>query len=54
MEDQELEPLYVKRRNELKQLVASMIKPKIVQARTLSGKEFVSFLGQVILVCVYY
>ena len=26
-----------------------MIKPKVVQGRTLNGKEFVSFLGQVIL-----
>ncbi|KAI4985758.1 hypothetical protein ZWY2020_018388 [Hordeum vulgare] len=35
-------------RDELKQLVASMIKPKIVQGRTLNGKEFVSFLGQIL------
>jgi hypothetical protein len=49
MEDQELDPLYVKRKDELKQIVASMVKPKIVQGRTLNGKEFVSFLGQVIL-----
>uniref|UniRef100_R7W379 Guanylate-binding protein 4 n=1 Tax=Aegilops tauschii TaxID=37682 RepID=R7W379_AEGTA len=48
LEDQELEPLYVQRRDELKQLVASMIKPKIVQGRTLNGKEFVSFLGQIL------
>ncbi|KAE8777241.1 guanylate-binding protein 4-like [Hordeum vulgare] len=48
LEDQELEPLYVRRRDELKQLVASMIKPKIVQGRTLNGKEFVSFLGQIL------
>jgi hypothetical protein len=49
MEDQEFDPLYVKRKDELKQIVASMVKPKIVQGRTLNGKEFVSFLGQVIL-----
>lgn len=48
MEDQELEPLYVQRRDELKQLVVSMIKPKLVQGRTLNGKEFVSFLGQIL------
>ncbi|KAM3279160.1 hypothetical protein ACQJBY_046460 [Aegilops geniculata] len=48
LKDQELEPLYVQRRNELKQLVASMVKPKIVQGRTLNGKEFVSFLGQIL------
>ena len=47
MEDKELEPLYVKRREQLKQLVASIIKPKIVQGKTLSGKDFVSFLQQV-------
>ena len=49
MEDQELDPLYVKKRDQLKEVVASMIKPKIVQGRTLNGTEFVSFLGQVIL-----
>jgi hypothetical protein len=49
MEDQEFDPLYVKRKDELKQIVASMVKPKIVQGRTLNGKVFVSFLGQVIL-----
>uniref|UniRef100_A0A804Q5X4 GB1/RHD3-type G domain-containing protein n=1 Tax=Zea mays TaxID=4577 RepID=A0A804Q5X4_MAIZE len=47
MEDQELDPLYVKKRDQLKEVVASMIKPKIVQGRTLNGTEFVSFLGQV-------
>lgn len=48
MEDEELDPLYVERRDALKQLVASMIKPKLVQGRTLNGKEFVSFLGQIL------
>uniref|UniRef100_A0A0A9CR99 Guanylate-binding protein/Atlastin C-terminal domain-containing protein n=1 Tax=Arundo donax TaxID=35708 RepID=A0A0A9CR99_ARUDO len=48
MEDQELDPWYVKRRDQLKQIVASMVKPKIVQGRTLNGKEFVSFLGQIL------
>lgn len=47
MEDKELDPLYVKRREQLKQVIASIIKPKIVQGRTLNGKEFVSFLQQV-------
>ncbi|XP_008643532.1 uncharacterized protein [Zea mays] len=47
MEDKELEPLYVKRREQLKQLVSSIVKPKIVQGRTLNGKDFVSFLQQV-------
>ncbi|XP_062187604.1 uncharacterized protein LOC133890956 isoform X2 [Phragmites australis] len=48
MEDQELDPLYVKRRDQLKQIVAAMIKPKIVQGRTLNGTEFVSFLGKIL------
>jgi len=48
MEDQELDPLYVKKRDQLKEVVASMIKPKIVQGRILNGTEFVSFLGQIL------
>ncbi|CAD6220864.1 unnamed protein product [Miscanthus lutarioriparius] len=48
MEDQELDLLYVKKRDQLKEVVASMIKPKIVQGRTLNGTEFVSFLGQIL------
>ena len=47
MEDKELEPLYVTRREQLKQVVGSIIKPKFVQGKTLNGKEFVSFLQQV-------
>jgi hypothetical protein len=47
MGDKELEPLYVERREQLKKLVASIIKPKIVQGKTLNGKDFVSFLQQV-------
>uniref|UniRef100_A0A0E0DS13 GB1/RHD3-type G domain-containing protein n=1 Tax=Oryza meridionalis TaxID=40149 RepID=A0A0E0DS13_9ORYZ len=48
MDDQELDPLYIERRDELKQIVTSMIKPKLVQGRTLNGKEFVSFLRQIL------
>nr|CAB3455851.1 unnamed protein product [Digitaria exilis] len=48
LEDQELDPLYLERRDQLKQIVSSMIKPKIVQGRTLNGTEFVSFLGQIL------
>ncbi|EER93294.1 guanylate-binding protein 4 isoform X2 [Sorghum bicolor] len=48
MEDKELEPLYVKRREQLKQLVSSIVKPKIVQGRTLNGKDFASFLQQIL------
>ncbi|XP_048442932.1 guanylate-binding protein 4 isoform X1 [Pyrus x bretschneideri] len=48
MKDGELDPLYVKKKEQLKQLVSSIIRPKIVQGRTLSGKEFVSFLEQIL------
>nr|CAB3452129.1 unnamed protein product [Digitaria exilis] len=48
LEDQELDPLYLERRDQLKQIVSSMIKPKVVQGRTLNGTEFVSFLGQIL------
>lgn len=48
MKDGELDPLYVKKREQLKDLVASIIRPKIVQGKTLNGKEFVSFLEQIL------
>ncbi|MED6182082.1 hypothetical protein PIB30_025319 [Stylosanthes scabra] len=48
MKDGDLEPLYVKRREQLKELVSSIIRPKIVQGKSLNGKEFVSFLEQVL------
>ncbi|KAG8098545.1 hypothetical protein GUJ93_ZPchr0013g35957 [Zizania palustris] len=48
MDDKELDHLYVERRDQLKQVVASITKPKIVQGKTLNGKEFVSFLQQII------
>ncbi|KAM0872670.1 hypothetical protein ACQ4PT_038541 [Festuca glaucescens] len=48
MDDKELDPLYVRRREELKQVVGSIIKPKFVQGKTLNGKEFVSFLEQIL------
>lgn len=47
MMDSELDPLYVKKREQLKKVVASMIRPKIVQGKHLNGKEFVSFMEQV-------
>ncbi|KAJ6931222.1 hypothetical protein NC652_014654 [Populus alba x Populus x berolinensis] len=46
MKDGELDPMYVKKRDQLKELVASIIRPKIVQGRPLNGKEFVAFLEQ--------
>ncbi|KAL9318460.1 hypothetical protein ACSQ67_014977 [Phaseolus vulgaris] len=48
MKDVELDQLYIKRREQLKELVASIISPKIVQGKTLTGKEFVSFLKQIL------
>ncbi|OVA05358.1 Guanylate-binding protein [Macleaya cordata] len=48
MKDGELDPIYVKRREQLKELVASIIRPKIVQSKPLNGKEFVSFLEQIL------
>ncbi|XP_065002420.1 uncharacterized protein LOC103982985 isoform X3 [Musa acuminata AAA Group] len=46
MKDAELDPLYVQNREQFKQLVASIIRPKIVQGKTLNGKEFIAFLKQ--------
>lgn len=47
MKDSELDPSYVKKREQLKEVVSSIIRPKIVQGKALNGKEFVSFLEQV-------
>ncbi|CAL9088445.1 unnamed protein product [Musa textilis] len=46
MKDTELDPLYVQNREQFKQFVASIIRPKIVQGKTLNGKEFIAFLKQ--------
>nr|XP_016513869.1 PREDICTED: guanylate-binding protein 4-like isoform X2 [Nicotiana tabacum] len=48
MNDAELDPDYVKKREHLKEVVASIIRPKIVQGKSLNGKEFVSFLEQIL------
>ncbi|KAK6260021.1 hypothetical protein SCA6_014495 [Theobroma cacao] len=48
LKDGDLDPMYVKKREELKELVASVIRPKIVQGKPLNGKEFVSFLEQIL------
>ncbi|KAL4200078.1 hypothetical protein AMTRI_Chr03g54600 [Amborella trichopoda] len=48
MEDADLEPMYVKKREQLKALVTSIIRPKIVQGKHLNGKEFISFLEQIL------
>ncbi|KAJ8513040.1 hypothetical protein OPV22_003474 [Ensete ventricosum] len=46
IKDSELDPLYVQKREQFKQLVESIIRPKIVQGNPLNGKEFVAFLEQ--------
>lgn len=48
IKDGELDPAYVAKREKLKELVAGIIRPKIVQGKTLNGKEFVSFLEQIL------
>ncbi|XP_058746057.1 uncharacterized protein LOC131618922 [Vicia villosa] len=48
LKDFELDQLYVTRREQLKELVTNIISPKIVQGKTLNGKEFVSFLKQIL------
>ncbi|KAK8961907.1 hypothetical protein KSP40_PGU005221 [Platanthera guangdongensis] len=48
MKDNELDQLYVEKRERLKQLVTSIIRPKIVQGKTLNGEEFASFLEQIL------
>ncbi|KAL9258608.1 Guanylate-binding protein 4-like protein [Drosera capensis] len=48
LDDSELDPVYVKKRDQLKEVVAALARPKTVQGRTLNGKEFVSFLKQII------
>ncbi|XP_019188541.1 PREDICTED: guanylate-binding protein 7 isoform X2 [Ipomoea nil] len=48
MNDTELDPLYVTKREQLKDLVASIIRPKIVQGKSMNGKEFVAFLEQIL------
>ncbi|KAI0497733.1 hypothetical protein KFK09_020967 [Dendrobium nobile] len=48
MKDSELDHSYVERREHLKQLVTSIVRPKIVQGKTLNGEEFASFLEQIL------
>ncbi|CAI8584560.1 unnamed protein product [Vicia faba] len=48
LKDEDLDPSYVKKRDQLKDLVSSIIRPKIVQGKSLNGKEFVSFLKQIL------
>ncbi|KAJ6796725.1 guanylate-binding protein 4 isoform X2 [Iris pallida] len=48
LKDNDLDPTYVEKRERLKQLVTSIIRPKIVQGKALNGKEFVTFLEQIL------
>ncbi|EPS65605.1 hypothetical protein M569_09172, partial [Genlisea aurea] len=48
LKDSELDPSYVEKREQLKTLVSSIIRPKIVHGKSLDGKEFVSFLKQML------
>ncbi|KAG8389279.1 hypothetical protein BUALT_Bualt02G0212400 [Buddleja alternifolia] len=48
LKDDELDPIYVKKREQLKAVVSSIIRPKIVHGKFLNGKEFVSFLDQIL------
>lgn len=54
MKDVELDPDYVNKREQLKEVVASIIRPKIVQGKFLNGKEFVLFFEQVSLLFVNF
>ncbi|WOH01726.1 hypothetical protein DCAR_0521111 [Daucus carota subsp. sativus] len=48
LKDEDLDQNYVKKREQLKQLVVSVIRPKVVQGKHLNGKKFVSFLKQIL------
>lgn len=48
LKDEELDQNYVKKREQLKEVVASVIRPKIVQGKSLNGNEFVSFLEKIL------
>ncbi|XP_010527336.1 PREDICTED: guanylate-binding protein 4 [Tarenaya hassleriana] len=48
MKDEELDSTYVAKRDQLKKIVGDIIRPKIVRGKTLNGKEFVSFLEQIL------
>ncbi|XP_074368257.1 uncharacterized protein LOC141708498 isoform X2 [Apium graveolens] len=48
LKDEDLDQNYVNKREQLKQLVVSVIRPKVVQGKHLNGKEFVSFLEQIL------
>ncbi|KAI3829718.1 hypothetical protein L1987_03846 [Smallanthus sonchifolius] len=47
LKDGELDQSYVQKREQLKEVVKSVIRPKIVQGKSLNGNEFVAFLEKV-------
>ncbi|KAL9227549.1 hypothetical protein vseg_003226 [Gypsophila vaccaria] len=48
LNDTDLDPAYVRKREQLKEVVASIVHPKIVQGKMLNGKDFVAFLEKII------
>lgn len=48
LKDGELDQSYVQKREQLKEVVKSVIRPKIVQGKSLNGVEFVSFLEKIL------
>ncbi|KAL6192863.1 hypothetical protein ACLB2K_033949 [Fragaria x ananassa] len=48
MIDNEFDPIYVNKMDQLRHLLASIIRPKTSQGRPIQGKEFVSLLDQIL------
>ncbi|KAI7754599.1 hypothetical protein M8C21_003727 [Ambrosia artemisiifolia] len=48
LKDEELDQSYVRKREQLKEVVKSVIRPKIVQGKSLNGNEFVAFLEKIL------
>ena len=47
LKDGELDQSYVQKREQLKEVVKSIIRPKIVEGKSPNGNEFVAFLEKV-------
>ncbi|XP_071689456.1 uncharacterized protein [Rutidosis leptorrhynchoides] len=48
LKDGELDQSYVEKREKLKKVVSSIIRPKIVEGKSLNGNEFVTFLEKIL------
>ncbi|KAL8138983.1 LOW QUALITY PROTEIN: hypothetical protein V2J09_004984 [Rumex salicifolius] len=48
LNDSDLDPIYVEKREKLKVIVGSIARPKIVHGKALNGREFVSYLNQIV------